>query len=853
MRRALWLAACMLTSVTGAFAAAPPATRSPNADETRLVEAGVSVKPAGLSRYLDRHCGSDADLARIPALVEQLGADDFDERQDAMKRLRALGPAALSGLFRAVESHRDSEVVLRARSCITAIARETRADLLSAAARLLAKQGGEAAATLLRYLPYAPPATADEVWFALDGLAARQERLDSAFEKALGERVAVRRAAAAYVLGRRGDDAQRGLARARLQDDDTHVRLRAAQGLLARHDDSGVPYLIDLLAKAEIELAWQAEELLHWVAGGVGPEASLGAGSARSRRDCRLAWLAWWRARAHRADFAFARRWHARPGLVLVFEEQVRGRSDYAGVLWLCGSDGRVRWSLADLESVTDFHLLTGGRLLVAEGHDPPRSKRQPWPNYGLKGQSGVTERDLDGKVLWRHETNRYPRHCERSIDGSTVVIAHASLGTNLSVIRPDGKQASLYEGGNWNREYVDGLFFNRQSPAGHSLAFAQTRRGQWILTEVDPANRRSLWSIPLDDPKQEQRPRFQGDRRHITSAQPLRGGTFLVGGWQDHRLREIDREGRVVWLSPQGVTHTDALRLRNGNTLLAQNPRLAEFTPAGKVVWEAFADADAQRRLMRPCLDLVRLGFDESPPESFDVTTSIDYQLEGLRHRDVRRKLSSVGRLGDLGPKAEATVPALLDAIPGSDEAVQGRVESQLLHICTEKSLPQLLRRATKDPCPGVRAAACSTLCKFTDKEKEVVPVLLECLRDEAAPVRVWAAFRLRHFPAQADEIVPALIKALDDKDNPKKGDSVWSAAASSLTDFPKHGKVIVPALIRMAKSDDVGRRQCAVSKLRKFPAFADEIEPVLRAALSDPDRVVRVRAKDSLEAIGR
>ena len=74
--------------------------------------------------------------------------------------------------------------------------------------------------------------------------------------------------------GGRGPEAGGGRA---AQGPHAVVRLRAAQGLLAGKDTAGVPVLIDLLADAGVEVRWQAEELLRWLAVDAAPEAVVGA------------------------------------------------------------------------------------------------------------------------------------------------------------------------------------------------------------------------------------------------------------------------------------------------------------------------------------------------------------------------------------------------------------------------------------------------------------------------------------------------------------------------------------------------------------------------------------------------
>jgi hypothetical protein len=515
---------------------------------------------------------------------------------------------------------------------------------------------------------------------------------------------------------------------------------------------------------------------------------------------------------------------------------------------------------LTGLEHVNDLHWLPGGTLLLSEdrpGKLVQVQEQQPGRKEGPRvvpkrvGSVGtVTERNLDGQVLWKYEPTKHTQYrCARLLDGTTAVFWRDVI----EVVRPDGTLAVRHDLFARYREFIPeaGLRVVGCIPDGRYLAFGASQGRRWQLAELNLSIPRSSWRIPLESANGEGLPKFDGERWDFPAVQRLPEGRYLVWGWRDGRGREIDQDGQALWQTPTGRSFAEMRRLRTGNTLFARGAVVEEVSRAGEVVWEAYARS-SRTQFARPCLELVRLGFDAPYPRGFSLETSVEYQVETLRHREMRRRYAGAARLEALGPKVEAAVPALLGAIPGSSAEVRGRVESALGTICTEKSLPLLLR-ATKDASPEVREVACSPLYKFAkDSGDEVAPVLLRCLRDDSAQVRRMAASRLNNFPEQADKVVPALIAVLDDV-RPEKGGTVAGAAAGSLARFPNHAKVIVPALIRMARSKDVGNRTSALHQLCEFPAFVAEIEPVFRAALTDENPRVQKQAKNCLQRIGR
>lgn len=82
------------------------------------------------------------------------------------------------------------------------------------------------------------------------------------------------------------------------------------------------------------------------------------------------------------------------------------------------------------------------------------------------------------------------------------------------------------------------------------------------------------------------------GGSAFMRNARRLGNGHYLVAHYGAGNVTEYDRRGRIVWqVETPGGAHS-AIRLKNGNTLVAvadatQNPRIVEFNPQKEIVWE--------------------------------------------------------------------------------------------------------------------------------------------------------------------------------------------------------------------------------------------------------------------------
>jgi HEAT repeat protein len=332
----------------------------------------VGTDTKALLEFLRNRAPEEASEERLEQLIRQLGDDRLQVREGATEQLVRLGNLARARLQKAAATDSDAEVVMRSRVCLERIDRDLGVALPQAAVRVLVKRrAAEAVAVLLQYLPVAPDeANEEEIVYGLDALALQNGRVHPALLEALQDKAAARRAAAACIIGHCEDETGRVAVRKLLADKAPLVRLRAAQGLLAAKEKERValPVLIALLDEPAVEISWQAEELLHWVAGDTAPEAVVGAATDEERRRCRTAWGEWQRTEAEKIDLARLEAEPRRPGLLLLCAA-VPGVSDPwpgEGGVWLRGCDGKPRWRLKGSQN-GDVQLLPGNRVLLSE------------------------------------------------------------------------------------------------------------------------------------------------------------------------------------------------------------------------------------------------------------------------------------------------------------------------------------------------------------------------------------------------------------------------------------------------------------------------------------------------------
>jgi HEAT repeat protein len=802
-----------------------------DADAALLKEAGIGTDGPSLIAFLRKHSPVPLAPEELQKLIPQLGSSQFHKRKEAADRIVSEGWSARAALA-AAQNDRDAEVARQARRCLPLVDKDFNWGILCAAVRRLARERPPGVTeALLQFLPNAAEEqTTEEVWYALDSVAAGAGKLDPALLSALKDRAPARRAAAACIVACRGNAQERAGVRQLLTDPDAMVRLRVAQGLLAARDKSGLPVLVALLNDPRVEISWQAEELLHWAAQESSPKATIGAGSSEARERCREAWDHWWRQQGATLNLAKLDEGPLRPGLVLAGIEG-GGKSRVA----LFGCDGGPRWEAETGARPFEVHLLPGNRLLIAEGLE-----------------TRVTERDLAGRIVAQFKCSGFVQACCRLPNGNTVVIGEREVAE----IGPGGQE--VYRPGfppprHMHWRCLQWLNTNRILCAGINVDPMQVE----LLTEFDPATGRKLKEVRLENP-------FPAS--NFVQGEAVAGGAYLLSSGGP--VREVDASGATrVHQGPL------ASALRNGNLLVPFGARMVETDRRGRVVWEAFADQNDQGRTIHDCLSLVRFGFPPRPA-GLDLNTSLDHRLKKLRSKDPKDRAMAARMLAEAGPKALPLVPALVEALNDPDADVRREAMSALGEVGPDV-FPSLIQ-AAKDRRPLVRAGAVWVLGSFPGRVKTVGPLLVKVLKhDDSIHVRRVAAKMLGNLGwgldgfgyTQGDEdslknsvayrkymaslegmapearkaakkdlvqaALPHLIAAIQEKDqvrDPRNEVSLPDAASGALAMIGPDAKEAVPQLVRLMGSPDSIVKQCAMRALSKI---APTDQRVLHAAL--------------------
>lgn len=383
--------------------------RLPTQDD--VIEAAVlralelKPSPPALRAFITSKTPVPVTDARFAALVRDLAVEDFKTREGAQAELVRGGPAVVERLRAASQVLKHPGQVDLIKGCLIRITKEWSPKGVAAyraAVRAVSRRPDPAAVScLLGALPTL--AEDDEVlaaaWRALDAVAVRERAVPKACADARTDGEPGRRAVAAFLLGRRGTAEQRRQAVGMLADPDPSVRLRAAQGLLGAGDLSGVPVLVALLDAKPVPLAWEAEELLVWLAGASAPKERVGDGHKAAQ--VRKAWERW--RETAKPDWKKAAEAPGRPLLLLVRSSLPAGKRLPTVLI---GSDGGTRWTATSGkgQNLVVDQVTASGRVLGFAWPDPDDRPPGRWADppalaefvVGGKSQGGKTL-DLDG------------------------------------------------------------------------------------------------------------------------------------------------------------------------------------------------------------------------------------------------------------------------------------------------------------------------------------------------------------------------------------------------------------------------------------------------------------------------
>lgn len=506
-------------------------------DERILKSAQIGITPAELLAYLQNRTIGDNDREAIERLIQMLGDDEFEKREQASRALIQRGRPVLPYLRKAAQ-HTDLEIARRAATCVEQLEQGSSTIYCSAVLRLIAHHRPRGATEiLLRYAPHAEEEQVEEEWLATI-LALNKPRIDPSVLTALTGKNSIARAGAAFVVGQSPTEEIRNRIVDRLKDADAGVRFRSAQGLLLARDRRAVPVLIDLLGTDNGRWTWEAEDLLLRLAGGEGPQISAGKGTAEDRLRWRDTWADWWQKQKETIDLARMDEREPYLGLTLVPEM-------HGGAVWECGPDGKERWRVSKLNMPRDAQVLPRGRLLVAEVNT-----------------NRVIECDIaTGKVHWTYQLTD-PAYVRRLPNGNTFMGNHH----HAVEVTPGGMEVFKYTP-------EQGFFIHSMNRRPNGNLVCLSMNG--MVREVDRQGKEVV-GFKLDT---------QGN---WCGVEGLPGQRYLVVEYNNSLVKEVDARGKVLWeCKVAGASY--ARRLPNGRTMICcfGGQRIVHVNREGTVVWE--------------------------------------------------------------------------------------------------------------------------------------------------------------------------------------------------------------------------------------------------------------------------
>jgi HEAT repeat protein len=498
---------------------------------------------------------SEADREKGEALIVQLIDPKSATHDKALTDLIALGSGVVP-LLRQAANKAENKSKERIQKCLELVEKGSDPVLPPVAARLLAlRKPPGAAEALLAYLPLAEDeAMSEEVRNALNSVVMVDGKVDPAVLKALDDRNAIRRAAAAEVICRGAGKENRDAARKLLQDPDITVRLQVARAFLGAHDKDAVPALINLIADVTKDQAEQVFDDLFRLAEDKAPAVAF-AEDKDARKKCQDAWAAWWKTNSDKVDMAKFDSADRLLGYTLIAEGwDPRNRM---GKVVELDSRGKVRWKLDNLQFPTDALVISPNKIIVAE-----------------QNAQCVSARDLKNTILWKKNVPQ-PRGLERLANGHIFI-----TGTNQLVeVDRDGKEV-------WSHNRPAGDIMAAKKFRNGTIGFV-TNQGTYIRMDSTGKELKSTATTPIQ---------WWGGGIDI-----LNNDHVIMPLYNNGKVVEYDATGKQVW-EASVQWPTSVYRLPNGNTLVGsqQSTKTVELDKTGKVVWEAkeaFRSTKVRRR----------------------------------------------------------------------------------------------------------------------------------------------------------------------------------------------------------------------------------------------------------------
>lgn len=254
----------------------------------------------------------------------------------------------------------------------------------------------------------------------------------------------------------------------------------------------------------------------------------------------------------------------------------------------------------------------------------------------------------------------------------------------------------------------------------------------------------------------------------------------------------------------------------------------------------------DPEEQVRRQILDIVS-QFEYSPEE----TIAIYQQCIRDPHEDIVStaldELCSAIRWDDLQEEAAGTIPDLVQILDTAPEWLKERA-ARVLGALGSKAIPVLKERIhSKDAT--IRGYALEAVAEAEEASQAIIPDLIARLEDSSPTARSHAIAALGNAGESAADAIPQIRRLLHDDNDDVRASA--SRALGQILPGEEQAPVNFSALVAQLDDEDKSVRYHTVRALRKTGS-PDEVIPLLRSKLTDPESDVRHAAIDELAEIG-
>jgi outer membrane protein assembly factor BamB len=185
-----------------------------------------------------------------------------------------------------------------------------------------------------------------------------------------------------------------------------------------------------------------------------------------------------------------------------------------------------------------------------------------------------------DGKVAWTYSIPINDANGTLQELGDATMLSNGNIvfcrKVGASEITPDKKII-------WNIDAPKGTEIHSVQPLGLIACARHAKRQAAKLMIINTATGATEKELDLPTPHPDKSPHLQFRRVHLT-----KDGTYLAAHLDDNKVVEYDADGKAVWSFATPGGPWDAVRLKNGNTLISSyHNTVLEVNKKGEVVWQ--------------------------------------------------------------------------------------------------------------------------------------------------------------------------------------------------------------------------------------------------------------------------